>query len=61
MHKATEGREDELGFTLRPKRSRRVGAQSISDLDFADDIVLLSNQIEQAKKLLHSVELECIT
>ena len=61
MRKATAGREDDLGFTLRPKRSRRVGAQSISDLDFADDIVLLSNQIEQAKKLLHSVELECIS
>lgn len=61
MRRATQGREDVLGFTLRPQRSRRVGAQSICDLDFADDIVLLSNQIEQAKDLLHSVELECIS
>ena len=34
-------------------------AISICDLDFADDIVLLSNEIEQARKLLHQVETEC--
>ena len=28
-------------------------------LDFADDIVLLSEKIEQAKRLLHEVEGEC--
>ena len=34
-------------------------AVSICDLDFADEIVLLSNEIEQAKMLFHSVEVEC--
>ena len=61
MRKAIQGKEEELGFTLHPRRGRRAGAKSICDLDFADDIVLLSNEIEQARKLLHSVELECIS
>ena len=60
LRKAIQGREEELGFTLHPRRSRRAGATSICDLDFADDIVLLSNEIEQAKRLVHSVEAECI-
>jgi len=60
LRKAIQGREEELGFTLHPRRSRRAGATSICDLDFADDIVLLSNEIEQAKRLVHSVEAECM-
>ena len=60
LRRAIQGREEELGFTLHPRRSRRVGAESICDLDFADDIVLLSNEIEQAKSLVHSVEAECL-
>ena len=32
---------------------------SICDLDFADDIVLISNEIQQAQSLLCQVELEC--
>ena len=38
------GREEELGFTLSPRKSKRIPATSICDLDFADDIVLLCNQ-----------------
>ena len=38
-----------------------MGAESLlCDLDFADDIVLLSNEIEQAKNLVHSAEAECL-
>ena len=59
MRKATEGKEEELGFTLRKRRSRRVPAVAITDLDFADDIALLSDSIDQAKKLLRNVEIEC--
>ena len=51
--------EVELGLTLIESRGRRYPTISICDLDFADDIVLLSNEIEQAKKLLQSVETEC--
>ena len=59
LRKAINGREVELGLTLIESRGRRHPTISICDLDFADDIVLLSNDIEQAKKLLQSVETEC--
>lgn len=59
LRQAIEGHEETLGFTLDRRRSRRVRAKSICDLDFADDIVLLSNEIQQAKQLLHRVESEC--
>ena len=61
IRKAINGREVELGLTLTERRGRRHPAVSICDLDFADDIVLLSNVIEQAKIMLHSVEVECST
>ena len=59
LRKAIQGKEEELGFTLQQRKSRRVPAKSLCDLDFSDDIVLLSNQIEQARRLVHSVEEEC--
>ena len=61
MRRAIQGKEEELGFTIHPRRGRRAGAKSICDLDFADDIVLLSNEIEQARKLLRNIELECVS
>ena len=59
MRKAITGRENELGLTLQHRQSSRFPEQSICDLDFADDIVLSSNEIEQARKLLQSVQKEC--
>ena len=59
MRQATEGKEEELGLTIKPRQSRRVPAVSITDLDFADDIALLCNDIDQAKQLLRNVEIEC--
>ena len=59
LRKAINGREFELGLTLLERRGRRYPPVSICDLDFADDIVLLSNEIQQAKQLLHRVETEC--
>ena len=50
---------EELGFTLEWRQSSRKPASCITDLDFADDLVLLSNEIEQAKALLGLVEGEC--
>ena len=49
LSKAIIGKEEELGLTLRPRRSRRIPAESICDLDFADDIVLVSNTVAQAE------------
>ena len=43
MRKATNGREEELGFTITPRKSRRHPKEVLADLDFADDIDLLSN------------------
>ena len=42
------GNESNPGFTLDRSRSRRHPAKVICDTDFADDIALLSNTLEQA-------------
>ena len=59
LRQAIDGKEEELGFTIHPRRSRRHPKQVITDLDFADDISLLSDEIDQAQELLSSVEREC--
>ena len=46
----------ENGFNLAKERSRRYTAQSITDVDYADDIVLLASSPSQVKSLLHSLE-----
>ena len=60
MRKALgNGKEEELGFTLREIKSSRHPKEVIADLDFADDIALLSDGIKQAQELLLRVEREC--
>ena len=59
MRKAMAGSEEELGFTITPRKSRRHPKEVIADLDFADDISLLSDEMIQAQKLLLNVESEC--
>ena len=59
MRKAIGGQEQDLGFTLTPRRSRRHPTVVLTDLDYADDISLLSDSVEQAQELLNRVELEC--
>ena len=44
------------GFKLTKERSRRCPAQTITDADYTDDIVLLENTPTQAEILLHSQE-----
>lgn len=58
LRKAISGREEELGFTISPRKSRRVPPVQVTDLDFADDIALLSNEIHQAQELLKLLETE---
>ena len=53
---AIEGDEERLGFTIMPRKSRRIGPLNLTDLDFADDIALLSNTSAQAQELLRKVE-----
>jgi len=58
FYRAIQGREEELCFTLQPKKSQHDGAKSVFDLEFADEknVVLLSNNIEKSKNLIHRVE-----
>ena len=44
------------GLTIIPRKSRRVSGLRVTDLDFADDLALLSDTIQQAQKLLHDLE-----
>ena len=48
-----------MGFTISPRRLQRQSTVTLSDLDFADDIALLSVKIEQAQSILSSVQREC--
>ncbi|XP_061915590.1 protocadherin-15-like [Entelurus aequoreus] len=58
LRKAINGRGQELGFTITPRRSRRSPAVALADLDYADDIWLLADRVEQAQELLNTVEVE---
>ena len=58
MRMAVDGREEELGFTIERRRSRRYPPVMVTDMDFVDDIALLSAEIEQAQELLSRVEQE---
>ena len=46
----------EQGLTIVPRKSRRVPAVTVTDLDFADDLALLSDTIQNAESLLHDLE-----
>lgn len=59
MRKAIQGKEENYGFTIEPRKSRRIPAKTITDLDFADDIALISDLISEAQDLLLAVEKEC--
>lgn len=56
LRMATMEREEELGFTINKRKSKRVGPEIVTDLDFADDIALTSNDANQAQELLSHVE-----
>ena len=46
----------ENGFELIKKRSRRYPAKTITDADYAEDIMILANTPNQTETLLHSLE-----
>ena len=54
MREALDGRD--VGFTLRKRKSRRHPEVKITDTDYADDLSLLSDTIEQAQEFLESLE-----
>jgi len=45
-----------LGVTLRPKQGSRCPAEYLTDLDFADDIALVSETTRNAQALLQKLE-----
>ena len=49
LRQALDGKEEKLGFHLKKRQSRRSGPQCISNLDFADDIALISEHTQQAQ------------
>ena len=48
--------EADAGFTIQPASSRRVQAKKIADTEFADDIAIINNTMEETQKLVLSVE-----
>ena len=58
MRRAIDGREEELGFKVDRRRSRRHHPVVITDTDFADDIGITTEEIHQTQEMLASVELE---
>ena len=53
------GREESLGFTIKPRRLSRHPAVMLTDLDYADDISVIYRQVDHAQELLSRVEVEC--
>ena len=58
LRKTFAGREEDLGFQLQRQRSRRIPAVTVTDLDFADDLALLAEEMEQAQEVLTRLENE---
>ena len=56
MREAIGNDENRLGFTIEERKSRRTPATSITDLDFADDIALISDQVQETQELLTRIE-----
>ena len=55
LRTALDGKED-LGFMLKPRRSSRHPAITITDLDCADDLAIISNCVANAQKILTEIE-----
>ena len=49
-------RHPEIGFTIKPRQSRRVKAVRVSDTDFADDLALITDTVTEAEKLTQEIE-----
>ena len=50
LRKTLDGKEEDIGLQITPRKSRRHPKETIANLDIADDISLLSDQIEEAQQ-----------
>jgi hypothetical protein len=48
--------KEDNGLTVAPRRSSRFPAVKVTDLDFADDLALISDTIEKVQRLPHDLE-----
>lgn len=46
----------EFDFALKTARGKRFPAETITDADYADDLALFTSNIEETRKLVHSLE-----
>ena len=46
----------EIGFTIKPRQSRRVKTVRVSGTDFADDQALTTDTVAEAEKLTQEIE-----
>ena len=56
MRTALPRRKNKPGFQLRKRKSRRVPPTTVTDMDFADDIALVSEGVKEAQEMLTLVE-----
>ena len=56
MLRTSIGKMKDNGYKLAKERSRKYSAQTITDVDYTDDIVLQANTPAQVETLLHSLE-----
>ena len=58
MRNIFDGKEEEFGFKLHRRRISRVKAVTITDLDFADDLAITTEEMEQAQRILLQLDIE---
>ena len=56
LRETMEGHQERFGLTIKPRQGRGVKAENVTDLIFADDIALFSDQFQQAQDLFRSIE-----
>ena len=56
MRTAMSNLEEPVGFTIRPRQSRRHPAEKLADVEFADDVALITDTIKEAQEFLLSLE-----
>ena len=52
------GKEEEFGFKLHRRRSSRIKPVTVTDLDFADDLAITTEDIKQAQEIMLRLEIE---